>query len=148
MIRSDCTQICPIIGYIYIVYRILNICIALVWLINGLYCKVLRAVPRHEQIVSRILGATHAVLLTRVIGVLEVAMAVWVVSRFAGRWCTILQIMVVSAMNIIEAYLVPDLLLWGYGNLLFAAVFVAIVALNEFVWQSTVANSSGHQNQK
>lgn len=30
--------------------------IALVWLVNGLWCKVLGHVPRHEAIVARVLS--------------------------------------------------------------------------------------------
>jgi hypothetical protein len=41
---------------------ILNWCIAIVWLINGLFCKVLHFVPRHELIVGRIPGDGHAVI--------------------------------------------------------------------------------------
>jgi hypothetical protein len=39
-----------------IIYRVLLVAIALVWLANGLLCKVLGLVPRHEAIVARILG--------------------------------------------------------------------------------------------
>ena len=35
--------------------------IAGVWLVFGLYCKVLNQVPRHEEIVAQILGTEQAV---------------------------------------------------------------------------------------
>jgi len=37
-------------------YTIVTYLIAAVWLVNGLFCKVLHLTPRHERIVARILG--------------------------------------------------------------------------------------------
>ncbi len=116
-------------------HKFLNTGIALVWLVNGLYCKILNGVPRHRQIVARILGGGHAALLTRAIGISEVLMVIWIATRFAGRRCAIVQISVVMVMNIIEATLAPDLLLWGYGNIFFAIVFAGLVMYNERLWQ-------------
>lgn len=118
-------------------YKILNIGIAAVWFVNGLFCKVLQFVPRHEQIVARILGNEAARPLTLLIGLAEVGMALWVLSRVRSRLCALLQIIVVAAMNLLELIFVPDLLLWGKFNSLFAAGFLAIVGYNEFVLKQT-----------
>jgi hypothetical protein len=59
------------------IYRLLTYCIAAVWLINGLFCKVLNLVPRHQQIVAQILGVNHSRLLTILIGVAEIVMVAW-----------------------------------------------------------------------
>lgn len=59
---------------------ILTIGISLVWLINGLFCKVLDFVPRHELIVSRILGTEYASIFTKLIGIAEILMVVWILS--------------------------------------------------------------------
>lgn len=40
-------------------YRFLTYLFALVWLVNGLLCKVLGLVPRHAAIVARILEPAH-----------------------------------------------------------------------------------------
>jgi hypothetical protein len=48
---------------------ILTIAISLVWLINGLFCKVLNMVPRHQEIVARIIGVDYSFLATKAIGV-------------------------------------------------------------------------------
>jgi hypothetical protein len=56
----------------------LQIAINLVWLVNGLLCKVLDLIPRYEAIVSRILGEVYATENTKLIGFLEIGMAVWV----------------------------------------------------------------------
>jgi len=113
-------------------YRVLNILVALVWLINGLLCKVLNLVPRHQQIVSRILGEKHAHVLTVMIGFSEIAMTIWILSGIRTRLNCITQILIIATMNTIEFILVPDLLLWGRANSLFAFLFMTIIFYNEF----------------
>src|ERR1043165_8928122 len=99
--------------------RTLTWFIAFIWAANGLI-KVLNIVPRHREIVSRILGERHATFLTMAIGISELAMAGWVLSRFKARWNAVIQIFVIAAMNMLEFFLVPDLLLWGRMNAFFA----------------------------
>ena len=113
-------------------HKICTIGIAIVWIANGLLCKVLNLVPRHQQIVGRILGEQHSRLLTILIGLSEIVMAVWILSGYKPKLNTILQILIVATMNIIEYILVPDLLLWGKFNSLFAFLFILIVYFNEF----------------
>lgn len=112
--------------------KILTLLIATVWIVNGLFCKVLNYVPRHEQIISRILGDDHAVLLTKAIGVSEIFMAVWILSGIKSRLNVSVQILIVATMNILEFILVPDLLLWGRFNSMFALLFIVVVYYNEF----------------
>jgi hypothetical protein len=111
---------------------ILTYLIASVWVINGLFCKVLNLVPRHQEIVSKILSNEYARSLTIIIGVSEICMAVWIISKFKSRLNTIVQIVVVASMNIIEFLLVPNLLLWGNFNIFFAFLFIIIVYFHEF----------------
>ena len=112
--------------------KILTYCITTVWIANGLFCKVLNLVPRHEQIIARILGDDHSRLLTILIGLSEIIMAVWILSAYKTKLNAITQIVVVATMNILEFILVPDLLLWGKLNSLFAFIFILIVFYNEF----------------
>ncbi|HCS21167.1 MAG TPA: hypothetical protein DIW47_11520 [Bacteroidetes bacterium] len=114
-------------------HKLLTTIIAVVWLINGLICKVLNLVPRHEQIVARILGDEFSRPLTVLIGLSELVMAVWILSNFKSRLNAIVQIVIVGAMNILEFILVPDHLLWGRFNSIFALVFIAIIWYNEFI---------------
>ena len=114
------------------IYLILHYLIAAVWIINGLFCKVLHLVPRHEQIVSAILGAEHAGILTKLIGLAEIGMAVWILSGYKTRLNALAQIGIVATMNILEFTLVPDLLLWGRFNAMFALLFIVVVYCNEF----------------
>ena len=114
-------------------YKTLTYLIATIWFVNGLFCKVLNLVPRHQQIVSEILGAEHSTLFTKLIGISEILMALWIVSGIKSRFNTIAQILIIATMNTMEFILVPDLLLWGKYNSLFAALFIAIIFSNEFV---------------
>jgi hypothetical protein len=107
--------------------------IAAVWLINGLFCKVLHLVPRHRQIVSSILGNDYAEVFTLLIGVAEIIMAIWIIAAIAISFNTIIQITIVACMNLLEFILVPHLLLWGRYNVVFALLFIALVYYYGFV---------------
>ncbi len=114
-------------------HSLLTYFIAAVWVSNGLFCKVLNLVPRHQQIVAAILGEGGARPLTVAIGIAEIGMAAWILSRIRARWSAVFQICVVGIMNVLEFVLVPDLLLWGRANAIFALCFVAMVYYHEFM---------------
>ena len=114
------------------IHNLLTYCIAAVWLINGLLCKVLNLVPRHQQIVAGILGEKYSGTLTILIGLSEIAMAIWIVSRIKTRLNAITQIIIIAIMNTLEFLLVPDLLLWGKYNSVFAFLLIIAVYFNEF----------------
>ena len=120
--------------------QLLQYCIAGVWLINGLFCKILNLVPRHQQIVARILGEEHSFVLTKTIGAMEVLMAVWVVSRIHSKAATVIQIFLVAIMNIIEFIFAPDLLLFGRLNILVATFFIVILVLNGVLYQRRLSS--------
>ncbi len=112
---------------------IITYVIALVWLINGFYCKVLLMVPRHLQIVSKILGDQHATTFTILIGFFEILIALWVLSRRQTKLNAIFQITIILVMNIVELIKAPELLLWGKLNIVFAILFCLFIYLHEFV---------------
>jgi hypothetical protein len=112
--------------------RILNYLIAAVWIANGLFCKVLNLVPRHREIVARIIGNDHAGILTRAIGFSEMAMAVWILSGIKPKLNAITQVVIIATMNGLEFIMAPDLLLWGRFNAVFAALFCLLILFNEF----------------
>lgn len=115
-----------------IVLNILTFCIAAVWIINGLFCKVLNFVPRHELIIAQILGDDCSRILTILIGLSEILMAIWFLSTYKSKLNAISQMVLVATMNILEFILVPDLLLWGKLNSVFALAFILMVYSNEF----------------
>jgi hypothetical protein len=114
-------------------YILVTYFIALVWFVNGFFCKVLNLVPRHEQIVAQILGCDNARFFTICIGCAEIMMTIWIVSRIRMRINAVVQIVVVASMNFLEFLLVPDLLLWGRMNAVFALLFIGLIYYNEFI---------------
>ena len=114
-------------------YLVLRFLIGAVWFINGLVCKVLGLVPRHLEIVGRMLGEEHAVAITRAIGLGEVALALAIWCGLWPRWLAATQVALVLAMNVMEFFLAPDLLLWGKMNSVYALIFAAVVFVNEWL---------------
>ena len=114
------------------IHKLLTFCIATVWIANGLFCKVLNFVPRHQQIVARILGIEYSRPLTITIGCFEIFMATWILSSIKTRLNAFAQIAMVAIMNTLEFIFVPDLLLWGKLNAFFAFLFIIVVYFNEF----------------
>jgi DoxX-like family len=124
------------------IHKFLTYLITTVWVANGLFCKVLNLVPRHQQIVSRILGADNSRILTISIGLSEIFIAIWILSKIKTRLNAIVQITIVATMNTLEFLLVPDLLLWGKLNSLFAFIFILVVYINEFYFNKKLAKQS------
>ncbi|WP_037348741.1 DoxX-like family protein [Sediminibacter sp. Hel_I_10] len=112
--------------------KISNYLIASIWLVNGLLFKIFNLVPRHQEIVAEILGSSHSTEITFAIGVSEILMTFWVLSNYKAKINAILQILIIMTMNIIEFILVPELLLWGKFNLLFASIFSLFIYLSYF----------------
>jgi hypothetical protein len=123
-------------------HRTVTLGIALVWVGFGLFCKVLQLEPRHEAIVAHILGDAFASPLTRLIGVTEILMAVWILSGFKRRLNATVQIAVVGTMNVMETALASHLLLWGQFNALFAACFMGVIYFNEWVLSKPAKESA------
>lgn len=116
-----------------------NIFIASVWFVNGFFCKVMDLVPRHRAIVAQILGHEFARIGTNLIGVGEILIAVWILSRIKSRFCAVFQMFMVGIMNIIEFVLIPDLLLFGRQNIVLATMFMILIYIHEFILGRRVA---------
>ena len=110
--------------------KIIKYVIALIWFINGFYCKILNQVPRHEQIVSKIICSTYSIEITVIIGVLEILMAIWIITDFKKQLNTLIQISIIAVMNLLEFFMTSDLLLWEKFNLLFAIIFIIVIYYN------------------
>jgi uncharacterized membrane protein YphA (DoxX/SURF4 family) len=124
------------------VHKLLTYCIATIWIANGLFCKVLNLVPRHEQIVAKILGIKHSGLLTIIIGFSEIFMAIWILSNIKSRLNAIAQILIIAIMNTLEFILVPDILLWGKANAVFAFILILVIYFNEFYLNKKLAQQT------
>jgi uncharacterized protein DUF2071/DoxX-like protein len=102
--------------------------VASVWLIHGLFNKLLHFSPRHLLIVQSVPGleAGRGEAVLAGIGVFEVGIAVWVLSGWAAGACAAVQTVVLLSMNIVELSVARSLLLWPAGlipiNLMFLGV--------------------------
>ncbi len=99
---------------------------ASVWILFGLVFKVLHLLPRHETIVAAVIGPTWAGPATVLIGVAEVGMGLWILSR---RWpvaCAVAQTLVIVAMNTLEIALAHQHLLTPLGMVSANAVFLTL----------------------
>lgn len=123
------------------IHEILNFLFAATWLGNGLFCKVFNLAPRHQQIVETILNLRDGRTITVLIGVAETLMAVWILSGIWPRVNTVTQIVVIATMNILEFVLVPELLLWGKANVVFAFLFILLIGYNEFIFKKKAVDS-------
>jgi len=121
------------------VYTFLTFFIGLVWLVNGLICKILNMVPRHQEIVGSILGNQYTSLITILIGVGEIILGVLIIVRFKPKLLAITQFLLVATMNIIEYLVAPNLLLWGKLNSLFAIGFIFLVYYHEFILRRSLS---------
>jgi hypothetical protein len=110
----------------------LNYFIGGVWIVNGLFCKVLNFVPRHQEIVARILHVDESRLLTFLIGLAEIGMGIWIWSNIGTRLNAVSQMIIIALMNTLEFFLAPDLLLWGRSNAIFAFMFILLIYYKEF----------------
>ena len=113
-------------------FSVLNYLIAAIWLANGLFCKVFNLVPRHTEIVERILLDHGSRFMTVLIGFGETLIAGWILSKNSPRTCAIIQAILIVTMNIIELTLTPDLLLFGIWNGVLALILVILVLINGF----------------
>src|SRR4030095_16233035 len=110
----------------------INYFLAAVWFVNGFFCKVLNFVPRHQKIVERILDIGNARPLALLIGLAEIAMAIWIISGKWSRLNAIVQISIIATMNTLEFFFAPDLLLWGKANAIFAFMLLLLIYYKEF----------------
>jgi len=109
--------------------------LALVWLYQGLWCKLLGRMPHHQEVIGSVPfldgAAGHIALIA--LGVIECAIAVWVVS---GRWARLAaaaQTALLMAMNaggvIWASRIIPDPVGMLFQN--FAFLVLAWVAAEE-----------------
>ena len=101
--------------------------IGAVWIFHGLYSKLLNGIPRHRQIIARILGEHRAPLATIVIGVGEIALGIWALTGWHRVLCATAQTAALVAMNVIEIALAADLLISAVGMVLLNGGFLTLI---------------------
>ena len=102
--------------------------VASVWLVHGLYNKLLGGSPRHLAIVQSVPGLAGAagVRVVTVVGLFEVALAIWVLSGWARWRCATTQTVTLLSMNVVELTFARHLLLWPAGLLPLNVLFLAV----------------------
>src|SRR3569833_3770657 len=78
-----------------------RLAIASVWLYQGLWCKLLGRAPHHQKIVETVpafpsFRARQALL---ALGLLECALAAWVLSGIRAREAAVMQTLLLLSMN-------------------------------------------------
>lgn len=106
---------------------IIRVVIGTVWVFHGGYSKLLNGIPRHRQIVARVLGTRFARELTILIGCGEVALGIWVFTGWARYPCALVQTAALLAMNALEIALAGDLLISAVGMVLLNVAFLSLV---------------------
>ena len=101
--------------------------VAGVWLVHGVFNKLLGGSPRHLVIVQSVPGLSGAngVLALAAVGVFEALIAGWVLSGRHPRLCAAVQTAVLLSMNVVELTFARPLLLSPIGLLPINALFLA-----------------------
>ena len=81
---------------------LLRTAIALVWLYQGLWCKLLGREPRQVQVVESVpkLGPIVGRNFLLALGLVETALAAWVVSGAAPGLCAVVQTALLVTLNV------------------------------------------------
>jgi len=81
--------------------KLIRLAIALIWLYQGLWCKVLGGIPRQEAVIAAapFVGSAAGHITLIALGLLECGIAVWVLSGRGMRQAAIVQTVLLAAMN-------------------------------------------------
>jgi DoxX-like family len=115
--------------------RLIRAAVALVWLYQGFWCKLLGRMPRHEAVIgaARFLSASQAHAALLILGAFECILAGWVLTGRQARKAALAETALLLAMNtggiLWASRIIPD----PVGMLLhnFAFVLLAWVATGE-----------------
>lgn len=108
--------------------RALAALIAGVWLFHGLFNKLLHGEPRHLAIVRSVPLFTNssAAMALAVIGIVEIGVAIWVLSGRRPYACAMAQAALLLPMNVVELIYARPLLLWPAGLIPLNVAFLSL----------------------
>ena len=80
---------------------VIHVAVAAVWLYEGLWCKLLRGEPRQAKIVEAVphYGLHFGAAFLRALGIVEVVIALWVLSRLQPVACAVVQTVLLITLN-------------------------------------------------
>lgn len=104
----------------------LRILIGSVWVFHGLYSNLLDGIPRHREIVARVLGEDLAGPATVAVGISEILLGCWAFLHRMPRACATVQTVAIVMMNALEISRAPDLLISAPGMVLLNLCFLTL----------------------
>ncbi len=80
---------------------LIHVAVAAVWLYEGLWCKLLNGEPHQAQVVEVVprYGQKIGVAFLKSLGVVEVGLAIWILSGMAPLVCVFVQTALLMALN-------------------------------------------------
>ena len=80
---------------------LIHVAVSCVWLYEGLWCKLLNGEPRQMQVVEAVprYGLRIGVIFLKLLGVIEVGVALWALSDMAPLVCALVQTVLLIALN-------------------------------------------------
>jgi uncharacterized membrane protein YphA (DoxX/SURF4 family) len=81
---------------------LIHIAVAAVWFYEGVWCKLLNRQPRQVRVVEAmpLYGTRIAGKLLRLVGIVETAIGVWVLTGIAPIFCALTQTVLLVALNV------------------------------------------------
>jgi len=104
----------------------LRLGIAFLWLLFGLLFKALGAVPRHRQIVARVVGAERGPAVLWLVALAEIALGTWMLVGRALPLCMVAQTLLIATMNTLELRYARDLLLSPIAMICANVIFLSL----------------------
>ncbi len=98
-----------------------------VWIFHGAFSKLADGIPRHRQIVGRILGESLASPATTAVGILEILLGLWAFTAWRKVPCAVVQTLAIAGMNTLEILLARQLLISAPGMVALNLCFLGFV---------------------
>ena len=118
---------------------LIHVAVAAVWLYEGLWCKLLGGEPNQARIVGAVpqLGARFVGPSLKMLGIVEVVLALWVLSRLAPVVCAVAQTVLLVALNTCGLLFARKLIHDPPGMLVknFAFLVLVWVSASSAAWQ-------------
>lgn len=118
---------------------LIHVAVAAVWLYEGLWCKLLGREPNQARVVGAVpqLGARFGGPFLKMLGIVEVVLALWVLSRIGPVVCALAQTVLLVALNACGLLFASELIHDPPGMLVknFAFLVLVWVSASSAAWQ-------------
>jgi hypothetical protein len=107
---------------------VLRVAISAVWLYEGVWCKVFAREPGQLEVVAAVpfLGQRSSAQFLRVLGAIETAIGVWVLSGWLPGYCALTQTALLIGLNSAGLFWARDKILDPAGMVLKNACFLLL----------------------